>query len=443
MRTVDLIHKKRNGGELSREEIAWLIDGYVKGAIPDYQVSAWAMAIYFQGMSARETADLTMAMAASGDQVDLSAIPGVKVDKHSTGGVGDTTTLIVAPLVAAAGVPVAKMSGRGLGHTGGTVDKLEAVPGFQVERSKEQFLQQVRDIGIAVVGQSGNLTPADKKLYGLRDVTGTVDSIPLIASSIMSKKIASGADRIVLDVKTGKGAFMKTLDDAVALAQAMVGIGTEVGRETVAVITNMDEPLGPSIGNALEVKEALDTLRGEGPAELTELCLELAAHMVFLGGLTDSYDGALGRVTELLRSGAALDKFRQFIEAQEGDGRVVADPDRLPQAAFRIEVPAPQDGYVAEIDAESLGVTAMLLGAGRATKEDRIDLAVGLKLARRVGDRVQAGEPLAVLYTNRNEPSETESMIGRTVAAFKFASQPVERLKLMYAVISKEGVRYL
>ncbi|MEK8127476.1 pyrimidine-nucleoside phosphorylase [Paenibacillus filicis] len=443
MRTVDLIHKKRNGGELSNEEIGWLIEGYVQGTIPDYQISAWAMAIYFQGMSARETADLTLAMAASGDQVDLSPIPGIKVDKHSTGGVGDTTTLIVAPLVAAAGVPVAKMSGRGLGHTGGTVDKLEAIPGFQVERSTDQFLQQVRDIGIAVVGQSGNLTPADKKLYGLRDVTATVDSIPLIASSIMSKKIASGADRIVLDVKTGKGAFMKTLEDSVALAQAMVAIGTEVGRETVAVITNMDEPLGPSIGNALEVQEALDTLRGEGPAELTQLCLELAAHMVLLGGLAATYERALQQVTELLHSGAALAKFKQFIVAQEGDGAVADEPGRLPQAAYRVAVPAPQDGYIAAIDAESLGVTAMMLGAGRATKEDQIDLAVGLKLTKRVGDRVRAGEPLAELYTNRIDAEETDRIKERTVSAFGFSEQFVEPLKLMYAVVTKDGVQYL
>ncbi|WP_159882268.1 pyrimidine-nucleoside phosphorylase [Paenibacillus puerhi] len=443
MRTVDLIHRKRNGGELTTDEINWLIAGYVQGSIPDYQVSAWAMTVYYQGMSARETADLTLAMAASGDQVDLSGIPGIKVDKHSTGGVGDTTTLVVAPLVAAAGVPVAKMSGRGLGHTGGTVDKLEAIPGFQVERSKEQFLQQVRDIGIAVVGQSGNLTPADKKLYGLRDVTATVDSIPLIASSIMSKKIASGADRIVLDVKTGKGAFMKTLDDAVALARAMVEIGTEVGRETVAVITNMDEPLGPSIGNALEVIEAIDTLRGQGPAELTELCLELAAHMVYLGGKAAAYEEALQQVTELLRNGAALDKLKQFIEAQEGNGAIVNAPDLLPQADFRLEVPAPQDGYVSEIDAESLGVTAMMLGAGRATKEDRIDLAVGLKLNKRVGDPVKAGEALAELYMNRHEAEETSSILRRTIAAFSFADEPVERPKLMYAVVTKDGVRYM
>lgn len=443
MRTVDIIHKKRNGEALSREEIDFLIAGYVQGDIPDYQVSAWAMAVYFQGMSARETADLTMAMTRSGDQVDLSGIPGLKVDKHSTGGVGDTTTLIVAPLVAAAGVPVAKMSGRGLGHTGGTVDKLEAIPGFAVERTKEQFLQQVRDIGLAVVGQSGNMTPADKKLYGLRDVTATVDSVPLIASSIMSKKIASGADRIVLDVKTGRGAFMKTLDDSIVLAQAMVDIGTEIGRDTLAVITNMDEPLGPSIGNALEVLEAIETLRGEGPAELTELCLVLAAHMIVLGGQASSFAEAKDTVERLLHSGAALEKLRQFIAVQGGDAAVVDEPQRLPQAAYRVAVPAPQDGYVARIDAESLGVTAMMLGAGRATKEDRIDLAVGIKLFKRVGDRVKAGEPIAELYMNRSELQETRRMSERTVSAFAFSEAPVDRLKLIYAVVTKDGVRYL
>lgn len=443
MRTVDIIHSKRDGKELSSEEIAFLIEGYTKGEIPDYQMSAWAMAVYFNGMSARETADLTLAMARSGDQVDLSSIPGIKVDKHSTGGVGDTTTLIVGPLVAAAGIPVAKMSGRGLGHTGGTIDKLEAIPGFAVERTTEQFLAQVREIGLAVVGQTGNLTPADKKLYGLRDVTATVESIPLIASSIMSKKIASGADAIVLDVKTGRGAFMKSLDDSIKLAQAMVDIGTEVGRETVAVITNMDEPLGPSIGNSLEVLEAIDTLSGRGPAELTELCLELAAQMVRLGGKADSEAEAKEFVTRLLENGEALAKLKQFIAAQGGDARVAEDPARLPQAARRVDVPAPEEGFVAAIDAEALGITAMLLGAGRATKEDKIDLAVGIKLFKRVGDPVKKGEPLAELYINREDSAETAEMMQRTAAAFTIASAPAEKLKLIYAVVTKDGIRKL
>ncbi|PUA38617.1 pyrimidine-nucleoside phosphorylase [Paenibacillus elgii] len=443
MRTVDIIHSKRDGKELSTEEIAFLVEGYTKGEIPDYQMSAWAMAVYFNGMSARETADLTLAMARSGDQVDLSSIHGIKVDKHSTGGVGDTTTLIVGPLVAAAGIPVAKMSGRGLGHTGGTIDKLEAIPGFAVERTTEQFLAQVREIGLAVVGQTGNLTPADKKLYGLRDVTATVESIPLIASSIMSKKIASGADAIVLDVKTGRGAFMKSLDDSIKLAQAMVDIGTEVGRETVAVITNMDEPLGPSIGNSLEVLEAIDTLSGRGPAELTEICLELAAHMVRLGGKAEGEAEAKELVTRLLESGEALAKLKQFIAAQGGDALVAEDPARLPQAARRVDVPAPEEGYVAAIDAEALGITAMLLGAGRATKEDKIDLAVGIKLYKRVGEPVKKGEPLAELYFNREDSAETAEMMQRTAAAFKIASAPAEKLKLIYAVITKDGIRKL
>lgn len=441
MRTVDLIHKKRDGGELSREEIQFLIEGYTDGSIPDYQMSAWAMAVYFNGMTARETADLTLAMASSGDQADLGPIPGIKVDKHSTGGVGDTTTLVVGPLVAAAGVPVAKMSGRGLGHTGGTIDKLEAIPGFQVERTKEQFLSQVREIGLAVVGQSGNMTPADKKLYGLRDVTATVESIPLIASSVMSKKIASGADAIVLDVKTGGGAFMKSLEASIALAEAMVAIGTEVGRETIAVITNMDEPLGPSIGNALEVAEAIETLRGRGPKELTALCVELAAQMVRAGGQAATEAEAREKVTALLHGGAGLAKLKELIAAQGGDARVVDEPERLPAAARRVPVPAPRDGYVAAIDAEALGVTAMLLGAGRATKEAAIDLAVGLKLTKRVGDAVAAGEALAELHMNSSDPAATERMVRRAAEAFRLQPEPAEPLKLIYAVVTKDGVR--
>ncbi|MGF9711979.1 pyrimidine-nucleoside phosphorylase [Paenibacillus sp. JMULE4] len=443
MRTVDIIHKKRDGGELTKEELDFLIEGYTRGDIPDYQLSAWAMAVFFNGMTARETAELTMAMVRSGEQVDLSSIPGVKVDKHSTGGVGDTTTLILAPLVAAAGIPVAKMSGRGLGHTGGTIDKLEAIPGFEVERTKEQFLNQVKEIGLAVVGQSGNLTPADKKLYALRDVTATVESIPLIASSIMSKKIASGADAIVLDVKTGRGAFMKSLEDSVRLAKAMVEIGTEIGRETVAVITNMDEPLGPSIGNALEVREAIETLKGQGPAELTELCRELAKHMVLLGGKAQDETEAKQLVDQLLKSGEALEKLKQLIKAQGGDARVADEPDRLPEAAYRVPVPSPADGSIAAIDAEALGVTAMLLGAGRATKEDPIDLAVGIKLFKRVGDTVKAGEPLAELYMNRNEPADTARMCERTAAAFTITEAPAPRSKLIYAVVTRNGVRHL
>jgi pyrimidine-nucleoside phosphorylase len=443
MRTVDIIQKKRDGETLSTEEISFLVQGYSNGDIPDYQMSAWAMAVFFNGMTAKETADLTLAMARSGDQADLSSISGTKVDKHSTGGVGDTTTLILAPLVAAAGVPVAKMSGRGLGHTGGTIDKLEALTGFRVELTKEQFLKQVNDIGVAVISQSGNMTPADKKLYGLRDVTATVESIPLIASSIMSKKIASGADAIVLDVKTGSGAFMKTLEESIQLAQAMVDIGEQVGRETVAVITNMDEPLGLAIGNALEVREAMDTLRGEGPDDLTELCLMLCAHMIHLGGKAASYEEARAITEKLLREGKGTEKLKKLISTQGGNEAMVDRPELLPTAEYQVQVAALEDGIVSHIDAEGLGVTAMMLGAGRATKEDQIDLAVGIVLKKKVGDRVAAGEPLAELHMNSNEPMFTEEMTQRTREAFAFSEGEVVKAPLVYAVISKHGVQML
>ncbi|MCU6795909.1 pyrimidine-nucleoside phosphorylase [Paenibacillus sp. WQ 127069] len=443
MRTVELIQKKRDAEQLTTAEIDYMIQGYTKGDIPDYQMSAWAMAIYFNGMTAKETADLTLAMARSGDQAELGSIPGVKVDKHSTGGVGDTTTLILAPLVAAAGVPVAKMSGRGLGHTGGTIDKLEAIAGFKVELGKEQFLQQVTDIGVAVIGQSGNMTPADKKLYGLRDVTATIESIPLIASSIMSKKIASGADAIVLDVKTGNGAFMKSLEDSIKLAQAMVEIGEEVGRETVAVITNMDEPLGEAIGNALEVREAIETLQGRGPADLTELCIVLAAHMVVLGGKAATYDEAKVKVTELLHNGSALAKLKQLVGAQGGNEAIIDSPELLVSAPYQVPVMAAEDGTVSRIDAEALGVTAMLLGAGRATKEDQIDLAVGMVLRKKVGDSVRSGEMLAELYMNNNEPMFTEDMTQRTRSAFTLVTGSAARSPLIYAIVSRNGVEMI
>lgn len=443
MRTVELIQKKRDAEQLTTAEIDYMIQGYTKGDIPDYQMSAWAMAIYFNGMTAKETADLTLAMARSGDQAELGSIPGVKVDKHSTGGVGDTTTLILAPLVAAAGVPVAKMSGRGLGHTGGTIDKLEAIAGFKVELGKEQFLQQVTDIGVAVIGQSGNMTPADKKLYGLRDVTATIESIPLIASSIMSKKIASGADAIVLDVKTGSGAFMKSLEDSIKLAQAMVEIGEEVGRETVAVITNMDEPLGEAIGNALEVREAIETLQGRGPADLTELCIVLAAHMVVLGGKAATYEEAKVKVTELLHNGSALAKLKQLVGAQGGNEAIIDNPELLVSAPYQVPVMAAEDGTVSRIDAEALGVTAMLLGAGRATKEDQIDLAVGMVLRKKVGDSVRSGEMLAELYMNNNEPMFTEDMTQRTRSAFTLVTGSAARSPLIYAIVSRNGVEMI
>lgn len=411
MRMVDIIEKKRDGQELSTDEIQFVIKGYTDGSIPDYQVSALTMAIFFQGMTENERADLTMAMVESGDQIDLSQIEGIKVDKHSTGGVGDTTTLVLGPLVAAVGVPVAKMSGRGLGHTGGTIDKLESVEGFHVEIENDEFIKLVNRNKIAVIGQSGNLTPADKKLYSLRDVTATVDSIPLIASSIMSKKIAAGADAIVLDVKTGAGAFMKTLDDSRKLAKAMVRIGNNIGRNTMAVISDMSQPLGFAIGNALEVKEAIDTLKGEGPKDLTELCLTLGSHMVFLAQKADSLKEAREKLEHAMKDGSALETFKIFLSSQGGDASVVDDPQRLPQAKYTFELEAKEAGYVSEIAADEIGTAAMLLGAGRATKESEIDLAVGLVLRKKIGDQVNKGESLVTIYSNFENVEEVKSML--------------------------------
>jgi pyrimidine-nucleoside phosphorylase len=413
---VDLIEKKRDGQELTTEEIQFVIKGYTDGSIPDYQVSALTMAIFFQGMTENERADLTMAMVRSGDQIDLSKIEGIKVDKHSTGGVGDTTTLVLGPLVAAVGVPVAKMSGRGLGHTGGTIDKLESVEGFHVEIENDEFIKLVNQNKIAVIGQSGNLTPADKKLYALRDVTATVDSIPLIASSIMSKKIAAGADAIVLDVKTGAGAFMKTLDDSRELAKAMVRIGNNVGRNTMAVISDMSQPLGFAIGNALEVKEAIDTLKGEGPADLTELCLTLGSHMVFLANKADSLNEAREKLENAMKDGSALETFKIFLSSQGGDTSVVDDPQRLPQAKYKFELESKVDGYVSEIAADEIGTAAMLLGAGRATKESEIDLAVGLVLRKKIGDKVNKGESLVTIYSNFENVEEVRNMLYENIA---------------------------
>jgi pyrimidine-nucleoside phosphorylase len=433
MRMVDIIAKKRDGKELSTEEIQFLVDGYTNGSIPDYQMSSWAMAVLFRGMTPRETGDLTMAMARSGEQLDLTSIPGVKVDKHSTGGVGDKTTLVVAPLVAAAGIPVAKMSGRGLGHSGGTIDKLESFAGFQVERTREQFFQQVRDIGVAVIGQSGNLTPADKKLYALRDVTATVEAVPLIASSIMSKKIAAGADAILLDVKVGKGAFMKTLEEAETLARAMVDIGSQVGRKTVAVISDMNQPLGFAVGNALEVKEAIATLAGNGPKDLTELALAIGARMLVLGGLASSVDEGRGRLEEIIASGKAVDKLAQMVEAQGGNKRDVYEPDRLPQAGLTAQVTAQQDGYLAGIDAETVGHASVVLGAGRLTKEMPIDLAVGIVLHKKRGDRVRAGEPLATLHAN--DERLLQDALKDVAEAFAYSSEQPPEQPLIYKIV--------
>lgn len=411
MRMVDIIENKRDGRELSTEEIQFFIKGYTDGSIPDYQASALLMAIYFQGMTEKERADLTMAMVDSGDKIDLAKIEGIKVDKHSTGGVGDTTTLVLGPLVAALGVPVAKMSGRGLGHTGGTIDKLESVTGFHVEIENDEFIKLVNQNKIAVIGQSGNLTPADKKLYALRDVTATVNSIPLIAGSIMSKKIAAGADAIVLDVKTGAGAFMKTLDDSRELAKAMVRIGNNVGRNTMAVISDMSQPLGFAIGNALEVKEAIDTLKGEGPEDLTELSLTLGSHMVYLAKKASSLSEAREMLLGVIKDGTALETFKTFLSSQGGDASVVDDPSRLPQAKYTFELEAKEDGYVAEIIADEIGTAAMLLGAGRATKESVIDLAVGLMLRKKIGDQVKKGESLVTIYSDFENVEEVKTKL--------------------------------
>ncbi|WP_071460029.1 pyrimidine-nucleoside phosphorylase [Bacillus massilinigeriensis] len=432
MRMVDLIEKKRDGKELTTEEIEFIINGYTDGSIPDYQVSALTMAIYFKGMTERERADLTMSMVKSGDRIDLSKIEGIKVDKHSTGGVGDTTTLVLGPLVAAVGVPVAKMSGRGLGHTGGTIDKLEAVEGFHVEIDNGEFIRLVNKNKVAVIGQSGNLTPADKKLYALRDVTATVDSIPLIASSIMSKKIAAGADAIVLDVKTGAGAFMKTLDDSRELAQAMVRIGNNVGRNTMAVISDMSQPLGFAIGNALEVKEAIDTLKGEGPEDLTELCLTLGSHMVYLAGKAQSHKEAREMLEKAIKDGSALESFRVFLSSQGGDATVVDNPEKLPQAKYTFELEAKEDGYVSEIVADEVGTAAMLLGAGRATKDSVIDLAVGLMLNKKIGEKVSKGESLLTIHSNFEDVSAVKEKLYDSI---KLSSEHVEAPILIHEEI--------
>lgn len=434
MRMVDLIEKKRDGSALTNEEIRFFINQYTKGEIPDYQVSALLMAIYFQDMNDQERADLTLAMVESGDQIHLTEIDGIKVDKHSTGGVGDTTTLVLGPLVAACGVPVAKMSGRGLGHTGGTIDKLEAIEGFHVELTTDQFTKQVNEFKLAVIGQSGNLTPADKKLYALRDVTGTVNSIPLIASSIMSKKIAAGADAIVLDVKTGEGAFMKTVEDSRALAKAMVQIGNNVGRQTMAIISDMSQPLGFAIGNSLEVKEAIDTLRGKGPADLTELCLVLGSQMVVVGGKANDLDEARKMLLEVIENGKALEVFKDFIQAQGGNPAVVDQPELLPQAAFTFEVPSKESGYVSFIEADEVGTAAMLLGAGRATKESEIDLAVGIVLHKKVGDSVEAGESLATIHANTENIQQVLEILYKHI---EFSAEPVTPPNLIEEIITE------
>ncbi len=433
MRAYDIIYKKREGQKLTKEELEFLINGYVNEDIADYQMSAWAMAVYFQGMDAEETANLTMLMAESGDMIDLSPIKGTKVDKHSTGGVGDTTTLVLAPLVASAGIPVAKMSGRGLGHTGGTIDKLESIPKFNTSLSRDKFFDNVNKHGVAVVGQTGNLTPADKKLYALRDVTATVESIPLIASSIMSKKLAGGADAIVLDVKTGNGAFMKDFENAKRLAEAMVAIGKEVGRDTAAYITDMNQPLGNAVGNALEVKEAIKTLQGEGPADLTNLCIELGAAMLELAGKTKDLEEGKKLLKENLKNGKALDKFSEMITAQGGNAKVVKDLSLLPTADATVEVKSEKDGYISEIKALDIGLAAMILGAGRENKESKIDLAVGLELKKKTAEKVSKGDTLAVLHYNNDE--NLDEAKEKLLSAFTITDQPKEENELIYEII--------
>ena len=433
MRAYDIIYKKREGQKLNKEELKFLINGYVEGEIPDYQMSAWSMAVYFQGMDAEETANLTMLMAESGDMIDLSPIDGIKVDKHSTGGVGDTTTLVLAPLVASAGIPVAKMSGRGLGHTGGTIDKLESIPNFNTSLSRDKFFDNVNQHGVAVVGQTGNLTPADKKLYALRDVTATVESIPLIASSIMSKKLAGGADAIILDVKTGNGAFMKSFDNAKKLAEAMVAIGKEVGRDTAAYITDMNQPLGNAVGNALEVKEAIKTLKGEGPEDLTELCIELGAGILQLAGKAANLETGKMILRKNLKNGKGLDKFAEMITAQGGNAKVVEDISLLPTADSTVEVKAEKAGYVAEIKALDVGLSAMILGAGRENKESKIDLAVGLELKKKTSDQISKGDTLAVLHYN--DSKNLDEAKKKLLNAFTITEEQKKKNQLIYEII--------
>ncbi len=437
MRMYDIIMKKRGGEALSDAEIAFFISGYTMGEIPDYQVSALLMAIYFQGMNAHETAYMTDCMARSGDMIDLSAIKGIKVDKHSTGGVGDKTTMVIGPIVAACGVPVAKMSGRGLGHTGGTLDKLESIPGFSTGISTEAFFESVNKIGLSVVGQTGNLAPADKKLYALRDVTATVDNLSLIAASIMSKKIAAGADKILLDVKTGSGAFMKTLDDSIALAQEMVSIGSHMGRETAALITDMDRPLGRAIGNSLEVIEAVDTLHGHGPADFTEVCHALAANMLYLADKGD-LEACTAMAKEAIASGKAFEKFKEMVAAQGGDAAVIEDTSRFTRAGISYELKAEQDGYIEAMQTEKCGLASVVLGAGRASKEDKIDYSAGILLQKKIGDRVEKGQTLAVLCTNRQEKVEEAAAMLRD--AIRIGANQPQQTPLIHARITVGGV---
>ena len=435
MLITELIDKKKHGLSLSWKEIDFFVNGYVKGSIPDYQISALLMAIWFSGMDKRETADLTLSMAESGDQVDLSGIPGIKVDKHSTGGVSDGTTLIVAPLVASCGGRVAKMSGRGLGHTGGTLDKLESIPGFCVRQSMSRFTEIVSSIGLSVIGQSDNLVPADKKLYSLRDVTGTIDNISLIASSIMSKKIASGSDAIVLDIKTGNGAFMSRISDSIRLAESMVDIGKLAGRKTVAVVTDMNQPLGFSVGNSLEVKEAVEILQGQYESDLKVVSFTLASRMLIASGLCDTENSAMEMLEESLSSGKALFKLAQMIEAQGGDPEVVNNTSLLPSSSKRIPVVSDKSGYIEEIMTPDIGISAMMLGAGRVKKEDVIDPSVGIWLRKRLGDFVEKGEELAVFHVN--DEKNLNDAVKKFSEAYRIGDNQPNELPLIYTILDE------
>ncbi len=439
MRFYDLIIKKRGGQELTQEEINFMIKEYCEDRIPDYQMSAILMAIYFKGMSKREIKYLTMAMVNSGKIIDLSSIPGIKVDKHSTGGVGDTTTLALVPMVAAAGVPVAKMSGRGLGHTGGTIDKLESIEGFKAELSLNKFIDIVKKVGASIISPTSDLAPADKKLYALRDVTGTIDSIPLIVSSIMSKKLAAGADAIVLDVTTGSGAFMQEYKDALKLGKIMVGIGLEIGKETVAVVSNMEEPLGFAIGNSLEVKEAIEVLKNKGPEDLRNLCLVLGAHMLKLGGAVKSYEEGKKSLEKILQEGAAFNKFKEMITAQGGNLEIIDRPELLPLAKHCTKIKADISGYLQKIDSRLIGESAMLLGAGREKKESEIDLFVGIILKKKVGSKININEDLAEVHYNDSE--KLKEAKNKLFSSFVIGDKKPKKLPLILATISKEGIK--
>ena len=439
MRFYDLIIKKRDGQELTQKEINFMIKEYCEDRIPDYQMSAMLMAVYFQGMDINEIKYLTVAMVNSGKIIDLSSIPGIKVDKHSTGGVGDTTTLALAPMVAAAGVPVAKMSGRGLGHTGGTIDKLESIKGFKTELSLNKFINIVKKVGVSIISPSSDLAPADKKLYALRDVTGTIDSIPLIVSSIMSKKLAAGTDAIVLDVTTGSGAFMKEYKDALKLGKIMVDIGLELGKETVAVVSNMDEPLGFAIGNSLEVKEAIEVLKNKGPEDLRNLCLVLGAHMLKIGRAVKNYEEGRNRLEKILKDGTAFSKFKEMIAAQGGNPEIIDNPELLPLAKHCTKIKTVISGYIQKIDSRLIGESAMLLGAGREKKESEIDLSVGIILKKKVGSRVNVNEDLAEVYYN--DSKKLKEAKNKLFSSFVIGDKKPKKLPLILATISKEGIK--